>query len=98
VRVEAQCTNCIFRTKPPFPAYALGVPALMRFLIDHGVDPIAPRGFHLAACEEAIDSTDPLEARYTFGADGDSITLAASEDLSVEAVSRSPDAGPDSPP
>jgi hypothetical protein len=89
VEVAVNCTNCTFRTRSPFPTHALAEPELMGFMIDHGVDPFSPDGFHLSACEEEIRSTDPLKARYTFTANGDSLTLTVDGDLSVVETTRS---------
>lgn len=86
--VTATCTNCIFRTRSPFPTQALANTDLMGFMIDHGIDPISPDGFHLAACEEEIRSADPPRASFTFTADGDSITLEVDEDFPTIDVTR----------
>lgn len=85
VSVAIRCTNCTFESKSPLPAYALGTPDLLGFMIDHDVDPFVTSA-HLSECEEEILSTEPLEARYTFSIDGDSITLIVDEDLSVVEV------------
>ena len=50
-------------------------------MTEHGIDPFASDAFHLRACEEEILSTAPLEAQYTFTADGDAITLTVDGDL-----------------
>jgi hypothetical protein len=89
VKVAVSCTNCIFETRAPFPTHALAETDLMAFLIEHDVDPFSPGGFHLSACDEEIISTDPLEVRYTFSADGDALTLAVDGDLSVVDATRS---------
>lgn len=83
VSVEVQCTNCIFRTKSPYPTHALGNLDLVEFMTAHNIDPFASNGFHLSACEEEILSIEPLKARYTFSANGDSISLTVDPDLSV---------------
>lgn len=88
VTVEVSCTNCTFRTHSPFPTHALAESDLMAFMIEHDVDPFSPDGFHLSACEEEIVSTDPLEARYTFSADGDALALTVTGDLSDVQASR----------
>lgn len=83
VSVAVGCTNCTFTTRSPYPTHALGNIDLLAFMTTHGIDPFASNAFHLRACEEEILSTDPLEARYTFNADGDAITLTVDDDLSV---------------
>lgn len=80
---NVSCSNCTFRTRAPFPTHALAETELMAFMIEHDIDPFSSNGFHLSACEEVIVSTDPLEARYTFSADGDSLTLTVDGALSI---------------
>jgi hypothetical protein len=88
VRIEVQCTNCIFRSRSPYPTHALGNLDLVAFMAAHEIDPFASDGFHLSSCDEEILSIEPLEARYTFSVDGDSISLTVEEDLSVREVTR----------
>lgn len=88
VNVAVDCSNCTFSTRSPYPTHALGTLDLMGFMTDHGLDPLAPNGFHLSACEEEVLSIDPLQARYTFTAAEDSIALTVDDDLSVSAVTR----------
>lgn len=88
VSVVVQCTNCIFTTRSPYPTHALGNLDLVAFMASHDIDPFVSKAFHLSSCDEEILSTDPLAARYTFTADGDSITLTVDEDLSVSEVTR----------
>lgn len=88
---SATCTNCIFDIQPGIAAYLGTRTELMAFLIDRGIDPVAPEGFHpYAAVEETIRSTNPFEARYTFTIDDKSITLTVDDDLSVIDVTRGP--------
>jgi len=88
VTTTISCTNCIFGGEYVFTAYLLGNTDLMGFLIDHGIDPIQPNAFHLTEFDEEVLSIDPFEARFTFTADGESITLTVDEDLSVVDVIR----------
>lgn len=88
VRIDVECTNCIFETVSPFPTHALANTDLIEFMIDHGIDPFAPTTFHLSACEEEFVSTEPFEARYTFTADNDMLTLTVDDDLSVVDATR----------
>lgn len=87
--VRTTCTNCIYDETSVFAKYLLANPDVMAFMIDHGIDPISPDGFHISALEETILSTDPIEARFSFTADGDALVLQV-EDLSVVDVSRRP--------
>jgi hypothetical protein len=88
VTTTISCTNCIFGGESIFTAYLLGNIDLMRFLIDHGIDPIQPNAFHLTEFDEEIHSVDPFEARFTFTADGESIALHVDDDLDVVDVTR----------
>jgi len=84
VTTTTSCTNCLFGRESVFTAYLLGNTALMRFLVDHGIDPIQPNAFHLTEFEEEIVSVEPFEARFTFTADDEAITLSVADDLSVD--------------
>jgi DNA-binding transcriptional ArsR family regulator len=88
VTVHRSCTNCILEWESPFGQHLLADTDVMGFMIDHGIDPLAPGGFHLAALDETILSTDPFEARFTFTTDGDAIALTVDDDLSVVDVTR----------
>lgn len=86
--VGVRCTNCIFKSISPYPAYALGHTDLIGFMIEHGIDPFTTSA-HLSACNEIVLSTDPLRAQYTFTFDDDSLTLTVDEDLAVAEARRS---------
>lgn len=88
VSADVRCTNCPFKTISPYPTQALGTIDLLTFMTDHGIDPFASDAFHLRACEEEILSIDPLEAVYTFIADGETLTLTVNADLSVVDATR----------
>lgn len=88
VSVTVGCTNCPFRTRSPYPTHALGNLDLMAFMTAHGIDPFASDAFHLRSCTEDLLSTDPLRARYTFTAGGDSLTLTVDESLDVVTVTK----------
>lgn len=91
VTVLERCRNCIFAMSSIATIRLLASPELMRFMIDHGVDPMAPEGFHVSNLErEVVDSRDPFEARFTFTADDETITLTVDDDLEVTATSRQP--------
>lgn len=88
VTTTTSCTNCIFGGESIFTTYLLGTTDLMGFLIDHGIDPIQPNAFHLTNVDEEILSVDPFEARFTFSADDESITLHVNDDLNIIDVTR----------
>lgn len=82
--VSATCTNCVFDIRMGVAAYLGTTTEVMRHLIDHGIDPIAPGEFHpYAAVEETIVSHRPFEARYAFSVDDETLTLTVDEHLSV---------------
>ena len=86
--IRTTCTNCIYAETSVFAKYLLANLDLMAFMIDHGVDPLSPNGFHVSALERSILSTDPFEARFTFTADGDELVLRVDEDLAVVDATR----------
>ncbi|MFB6121220.1 MAG: hypothetical protein ABEJ68_08915 [Halobacteriaceae archaeon] len=88
VTMQTACTNCVFEEEAIFTKHLLADPDLMAFMLDHGVDPIAPEGFHVGALEEMILSADPFEAAFSFRADSEVLTLTVGEDLSVTDVTR----------
>lgn len=88
VTLHVRCTNCITEGEVAFGTYLLGAPDLMAFMIDHGIDPLRPDGFHVSALDETILSTDPFEGRFTFTADDDTLTLTVDDDLSVVDITR----------
>lgn len=84
---SANCTNCIFELQVGLAAYLGTYAELMEFLIDHGIDPIAPGDFHpYAAVDERILRDHPFEAQYTYTVDDDTITLTVDENLTVVSV------------
>lgn len=88
ITLYTSCTNCIRGGTSVFTSRLLSHPALMQFMLDHGVDPMAPEAFHMAGCEESIMSADPLEARFTFTADDEAITVTVGEGPKVLDVER----------
>jgi len=89
-RFAATCTNCIFDVEAPIAPHLAVHTDLMAFMIEHDIDPVSPEAFDFpyAAVEETILSTDPFEARFTFTADDDTLTLTVDGDLSVVDVAR----------
>jgi hypothetical protein len=92
-RVVVECTNCIFEVGGALVLGILDDTALLAFLTEHGLDPISPASVrrvnrvHEDYAEE-IRSTEPFEARLTFEADGDELTLTIDGSLRVVDVER----------
>jgi len=88
---SAVCTDCIFEMEAPVAGHLSVHPETMAFMIDHGIDPVAPEGFlPFAAVDEEVRSRQPFEAQYTFTADGERLTLTVDGDLVVGDVTRGP--------
>jgi len=90
VEFDATCTNCINDLRGPLVLRLVADTELLSFLLDHGLDPIARSGEGIYGIdrihmddEEEVVSTGPFDARFTFTADGEALTLAVDEDLSV---------------
>ncbi|HKJ58220.1 MAG TPA: helix-turn-helix domain-containing protein [Halobacteriales archaeon] len=90
VTIHRDCTNCLVDMVSPFAQHLLSATELIAFMSEHGIDPVAPNAFHFAKLEETIRSADPFEARFTFSADGDALTLTVGEDHSVAEATRHP--------
>lgn len=90
VTIAVSCTNCILEQESVFSKHLLAEPQLMAFMIDHGVDPVSPDGFHLFRMEERIRSVDPFEAEFTFAAETETLTLTVNEELEVSDARRRP--------
>jgi hypothetical protein len=98
VDATANCTTC--------PRYLRGVPSVFlisktevsRFLTDHGINPANPSWDRAPPAvmnyDEDISKMDPFEVRLTFEIDGDELTVAVDDTLSIVAVERS-DATPE---
>lgn len=88
ITTAISCTNCIFGGESVFTSYLLGDTHMMAFLIDHGIDPIRPKAFHLTEFEETVLSVDPFEARFTFTVDGETLELTVNDEFSVIEATR----------
>lgn len=88
ITVSSRCNNCIRDQRYNLSALLLAETDVMAFMIDHDIDPLVPRAFHHSALDETVLSTDPFEGRFTFTADGDTLSLVVNEDLSVVDVTR----------
>lgn len=86
--IHVDCRNCVFEQDSALTARLLSDTTLMTFMLNHGIDPLAPEAFHLTNVEETVRSIDPFDVEFTFTADGDTLTLSVNGDLSVVEVSR----------
>lgn len=87
---SGRCTNCVFTSTITLGPVLLRHPPLRAFLIDHGLDPMAPRGDRfrqlLHGYEEEIVSADPFSARVTYFLEDESFTVAVDADLTITTV------------
>lgn len=86
VRTSMRCENCHHSVNGPFVLRLSTNTALLSFLTSHGVNPLPPTSeFYeiVANYEEEILSTEPLEMRFSFTMDDDSICLIVDDDLDV---------------
>lgn len=88
IKVTTTCTHCIRDQNYDYSVLLLADLDVMAFMLDHGIDPLVPRAFHHSSLEEELISTDPFEARFTFSADGDTLSLTVNDDLSVVDVTK----------
>jgi len=95
VTVGVECGNCIFTSGGDFAIVLLANTDLLAFLADHGNNPVLPASSAalyriLGDYAEAVHSTDPFHASFTFTAGADTITLTVDDDLEVVSVQREP--------
>ena len=88
---DLYCPNCDYDPNSIAPGILLANTELLAFLTTRGINPFAPESLNrtsqaIAQYDEEVVSTEPFEARLTFTADGDSITLTLDEDLSIVEV------------
>jgi DNA-binding transcriptional ArsR family regulator len=93
VTVGFHCTNCIFGTGGSGVLAVLGHPAMLSFLVEQGFDPIQPYDTGVVEAihqgyEEEILSYEPLSARFTFEADGETLAVRVDEHLDVVETTR----------
>jgi hypothetical protein len=95
VEFHATCTNCINDLRGPFVLSLVADADLLSFLTDHGLDPIAPPREDIREIDrihmnydEEVCSVDPFEARFTFTAGDEALTLTVDDDLSVVDATR----------
>lgn len=93
VVVRHRCTNCIYGIEGAIPTQLVANLELRAFLIEHGIDPIAPtseRYFEATfVYDEEVLSTEPFGARYEFTINGDVLTLTVDDELNVVEVATS---------
>lgn len=88
VQLHSECPNCIFAFNGLFVVHLLANTELLAFFTQRGINFVSPDGNPWAkfTVDETVDSTDPLEATFTFTVDDDAISLTVDESLSVIAV------------
>lgn len=88
VQNARNCSNCVYEQGDPFVTHLIGNLDLRLFLGEHGIDPIADGPSWGWVYEEEILSVDPFEARFTFTADTDTISLLVNDELTITNVTR----------
>jgi hypothetical protein len=88
LQFDLYCPNCNYDPNSIAPGVLLANTELLAFLTARGINPLAPESLNrasraLAEYDEEVVSCDPFEARLTFTAEGDSITVTLDDDLSV---------------
>ena len=87
-RLVFRCPSCIFEGRGTLPIAFNSHPAMLAILANHGHSPITPTSIadvqrvH-SDYEEEILSTHPFVGRFTFTADGETLTMTVNEDLEV---------------
>lgn len=92
-RLLVKCTNCILDLSGSLPIVVANETALLDFLTDHGLNPVAPDSIapvqrFFSDYDEEIESAEPFRAELTFDVEGDSITLTVDNTLSVVDIDR----------
>lgn len=93
VLINVHCTNCLFDQTAAFAVTLMTNSDLLAFLLDHGINPFsasAQVSYYavLMDYEEEVVSVDPFEAAFTFEIDGETLTLAVDDELTVVDVIR----------
>ncbi len=86
VFAASTCRNCLHEKGGVFPRLLLSEPRFRAFFDSRGVDLFAldfDDWDRFISYEEEVLGTDPLEARFTFTIDEDTITLTVDESLAV---------------
>lgn len=93
VRLVATCTNCIYSAGSGAAFGILDEPALLTFLFDHDLNPLAPESVHkldevLNEYDEEIHSVDPLRAELRFTIEDETLPITVNEKLQVQEYER----------
>jgi len=88
VQLSFRCPNCPYGGQAAAAVALLAEGAVLAFLAGRGINPVAPSdptaySVALMDYEETVLATDPFEARFTFGVDGDTLTVTVDEELAV---------------
>lgn len=92
VQIDRSCTNCPYHGEGAAVIAIAANTDLLAFQTTHGLNPVLPTTKFYDTMwdyDEELVSLDPFEARFTWTADGDSITLSIDEKPSVINVERS---------
>lgn len=93
VSFRIRCSNCVYDLETALGVYVLTDPAIRRFMLDHGLDPVAPtshRFWEAFQYDESLKSVAPVEADLTFTIAGDALTVTVDADLAVTQVTETP--------
>ena len=87
-RLEFNCPTCIFDARGTLPIVFAYDTDLLAFVIAHGYNPFQPESIAdvqrlYSEYEEEILSVEPFRGRFTFSADGETLTLTVDEDFEV---------------
>ncbi|WP_440008638.1 ArsR/SmtB family transcription factor [Halomicrococcus sp. SG-WS-1] len=89
---SASCTNCTFDQRVPFGLSLLDDTKVQAFLTGHGINLVSPAYDRYSSVmmdyEESVLDTDPFEARFTFTAESDAISLTVDDEFDVVDVSK----------
>lgn len=86
VKFRTSCPNCGYELETVLGVYLLAAPELRAFLIEHGLNPVAPtsqRFWDAFQYEEVIREMDPFRGDITFSIDDYRLTLTVDDDLNV---------------
>lgn len=90
VSFETRCTNCRFSLSSIVSMHLAASSELLDFVTDHGVNPVCDPWDWGWEYDEDIVATDPLEARFSFTMDDETLTLTVNDELEIVNASREP--------
>ena len=91
VSIFSQCQTCLHKKGGMFQRFLLAEPELRSFWDSRGIDLFAPSpedAHYFVGYDEEVLSVDPFKARFSFTADGDTLTLTVNDDLDIVDVVR----------